>query len=292
MMDMDFKLFLRIFLIFCLIFGLINVCVGGVALYGYYKVHDTLSATSLEVSQGISSAKALFSNATELASTASSEVKPAVQNITMLLSGLENEISISKQAFYNESDYFSSFTFPDSSPQQSAGVSTSFKTIANELNMTQNQYFPMIRAAVDSAALKANGSISGLNTSISRLNQSLSLIADNALSEIGTANSLISMAILGFAIYSILEGIVFIMLSVFILYLIKNLYDGGKQMSVDEKSGSTSASYKDVDAVRSNVKSKAKPKATVQSESEQEPEKSDGKTGILKRVKDTFGIEE
>src|SRR5208282_5028066 len=152
------------------------------------------------------------------------EVGPTSQNITVLITGLEYRISTSKQDFYNESNYFSTFTIPDSSPQQSTGISSSFKDIGNQLNATQNQYLPMLLNAVRSTTLKINGSVSGINSSFSKLNQTISLIANNALSEIGTAKSFVSLAMLGFAFYSILEGVVFIMLSVFILYLARNLY--------------------------------------------------------------------
>ena len=99
---MNFKLFLRIFFVLCLVFGFINFAIGGFALYGYYKVQKTLSVASLEVNQSMSSVKALFANVSGLTSTASFAVGSTSHNITAFMTGLENNISISKQEFYNE----------------------------------------------------------------------------------------------------------------------------------------------------------------------------------------------
>lgn len=290
-MIMNFKLFLRIFFIFCLIFGFINIAIGGFALYGYYKVQKTLSTASLEVNQSISTAKALFANVTRLTSTASTQVGPVSRNITSLITGLEARLSISKQEFYNESNYFSTFQLPDSS-SPSLGISKAFKNIGDQLNVTQTQYLPPILNAVNSGMLEANGSIQNINYSISRLNQSFSLIASNVLSEIGTANGIISLAVLGFAFYSILEGIIFIMLSTFILYLTKNRYGSRKQPPTIDEENASAKTYPDTTQnAQSGSRSRRKGKGVDQSAAETNQE-GPGKGGLMKTIKDAFGIEE
>ncbi len=285
---MNFKLFLRIFFVLCLVFGFINFAIGGFALYGYYKVQKTLSVASLEVNQSMSSVKALFANVSGLTSTASFAVGSTSHNITAFMTGLENNISISKQEFYNESNYFSTFVIPDSGPQQSRGISIAFRNIGEQLNTTQNRLPPIINA-ITLESHEANGSLLGINSSISRLNQSFYLIANNLVSEIDTAGGTVSLAILGFAFYSALQGVIFIMLGLFILYLIKNLYGTGKQAPQYKENGSAN-SYNSVQS--SEALSKQKKKQKESDQSKPAAEKGKRKGGLMKEIKDNFGIED
>jgi hypothetical protein len=283
---MNFKLFLRIFFILCLIFGLINLAIGGAAIYGYYKLQGLISTTSSQLNQSLSSVKTLFSNVTRLTANGTSEIGLASHNATFFLSELESNLSVSKQDFYNESNYFSTFILPDSSQQQSQGVSAAFKNLGNQLNTIQNQYLPMLQALVQSETAKVNGSVSGINSSISRLNQSVYLMADSISSEIGIVGSLVSLALLGFAFYSILEGIIFVMLGLFIHYLINTLY-GAKNAVASDKVNDLAAAGK-----AESQRAKRTSKAVGSTSNDGEPKGKERKGGLLNRIRDSFGIEE
>ena len=184
--------------------------------------------------------------------------------------------------------YFSTFVITDSGPQQSRGISIAFRNIGEQLNMTQNRLPPIINA-ITLESHEANGSLLGINSSISRLNQSFYLIANNLVSEIDTAGDTVSLAILGFAFYSALQGVIFIMLGLFILYLIKNLYGTGKQAPQYKENGSAN-SYNSVQS--SEALSKQKKKQKESDQSKPAAEKGKRKGGLMKEIKDNFGIED
>jgi predicted PurR-regulated permease PerM len=288
---MDFKLFLKIFLAFCIAFAILNLAIGGFALYGYYKVQKIISTTSSGLNQSVAGVRALVSNLNGLTSIASTEIGPASRNITSFLADAEANLSTSKQDLYNESNYFSSFQLPDTSAQQSEGISAAFENLANQLNATSSRLPPIINA-VRLASEQVNGSISSINASVARLNQSFYLMANNVLAEVGSTGGLVSTAILGIVIYSFMQAAVFMMLGIFLLYLMQNLYGSAKPPALNQEVAKT----KTPQEPDQNVKYRIKPKRKIQEaeESEKEPDAESGEKngGLLKTIKDTFGVED
>lgn len=139
---------------------------------------------------------------------------------------------------------------------------------------------PALDKVVNNTLSHMTASLSNIAQETSTLNYTLSSLADTYRSDIGSVQTAVPLLLLGFGVYAILQGVIFLVLGRISSYLIgSTLKPKGKtRKKQSAEAGKSVVAQKSAEALQNE-------------EEEEERGKGKGNLGIIGGIKDALGIE-
>ena len=216
------KTLLKILAILSIIFGVISLIICEILIYNNNIIHQQLISSSYYLNQSTNSIKNIMDNITLLSRTVSSGVQTASINMTDALSTLDQNVSTMEQNFNQEAIFFNNWNVLGYKPQTTQQISQTFQTISNQLNTTHSSTIPSLIKLTNTESAHIEYPLANISYSISALNQSVSFLSYTLITEVNSLGNMITTGLFILSFYFGLQGIIFILLGVFINKICNN----------------------------------------------------------------------
>ena len=206
----------KVILALCIAFGILNLAISAILVYNYSVISQQISSSSFYVNQSIMSVRSMVHNVSMFSNTASSGIQSASQNMTARLSYLNQNISGIAQSFSKESEYFATWNAMGYQSPEDKQAAAAFQSIADQLNGASTTFIPQISQIISDESSGLEVPLSNINSSVSRLNESVSGLSVVLSSALSSLNQEVTFTLLGAAFYFGMQGIIFILAALFI----------------------------------------------------------------------------
>jgi hypothetical protein len=264
----------RIFHILCIVFAAISMLTGIILLIYSYQVSAQLGSSLTGIDSAISASSAILSNVTELTSSAASSSQTLSQNVSVMLGNLSSSIGTIQYELQQEADSFNSANYPLQNSQQ---IGAALESLAAQFGVI-NSHIPPLHRLVNGTASRISTPLSNIAQETSRLNNTLSSLAGTYRSDVDSIQATVPVLFVGFGVYAILQGVIFLVLGRISSYLLA----GTLVPKEKEKKKQNTAVKKNAEAPR---------EAEDEEKEDKEDEGKKGNLGIIGSIKDALGIE-
>ena len=212
----------RLFYTLCMIFGGASILVGLVSLFYSYELNAQLGQSLVEVNTALYASTSILANITSLTTTAASSTQVISQNVSVMLDNFSNSINTIQRDLRQVADNFSNGAPSIYIPQSTQQLADTFESLATEFNSINRNSIPPLRRLVNSTLSHTATPLSNIAQQTSRLNDTLSSLSNRFRTDASFAQLTIPIFFLGFGLYSILQGAIFVLLGRLSVHLVND----------------------------------------------------------------------
>jgi predicted PurR-regulated permease PerM len=203
----------------CILFGAMNIVFGFFVIYGYFSVQGQLSTTSQYLNQSLQASQSLIRDTSALTNNATSEISIVDKNLTGTLTSIKDNLTVIGNSFNQEAGYFGNLTMPGLQKAQAQQIASGFMSISAQLNYTRTRTIPQLLKTINSSGSSIDKPLTSINQSTAALSLSVVTLLGSSAAELSSTEQAISILMLVFAVYLMIQGAVFILFGVLLIYV-------------------------------------------------------------------------
>jgi hypothetical protein len=203
-----------------MVVGVINIIAGVAVLFYSYEMNVQLTSSLVNINESLSSSLAILSNATALASSASTNIHILSQNMSNVLGNFSINLYAIQQNFNQEAGFFYNWSVLGYRPQTTQEIGNTFQTLSTQIGSINNNDIPAMLHLVNTETSNVASPLSNITQEMTMLRYNLFTLLNTYQSDIIQIQFVLTFVFIGLGIYTILQGILFITLGKIILCLI------------------------------------------------------------------------
>jgi len=203
-----------------MVVGAINIIVGGAILFYSYEMNVRLTSSLANINGSLSSSLAILSNVTALASSTSTNIHILSQNMSNVLSNFSMNLYAIQQNFNQEAGFFYNWSVLGYRPQTTQEIGNTFQTLSTQIGSINSKDIPTMLHLVNTETSNVAAPLSNITQEMTLLKYNLFTLLSTYKTDISQIQFILTFGFVGFGIYTILQGILFITLGKISSYLI------------------------------------------------------------------------